>query len=191
VTSVGATSLTAAQPTGRYESETAWNDSYGSSNGGYSSLFARPSYQNGFVPSSRRGVPDVAYSGDVNNGLLIAWSQGDSSQVGNIYEFGGTSAASPQWAAITALGDQSAHHPLGFLNARLYALAHGSRYGYVFHDVTKGNNTVVTGSGSTLPLTESTDTGQVRITGYPAAKGWDAVTGLGTPDVAHLLQYLR
>jgi hypothetical protein len=31
----------------------------------------------------------------------------------------------------------------------------------------------------------------VRVTGYAAAKGWDAVTGLGTPNVAHLLQYLR
>ena len=44
---------------GVYKSETAWNDNYGSSNGGYSKLFARPSYQNGFVSSSRRGVPDV------------------------------------------------------------------------------------------------------------------------------------
>jgi subtilase family serine protease len=191
VTSVGATSLTAVQPHGAYKSETAWNDSYGSSNGGYSQIFTRPSYQNGFVPSGRRGVPDVSYSGDVNNGLLIAWSQGDPSKVGNVYEFGGTSAASPQWAAITALANQNAHHPLGFLNAKLYALAHGSRYGAVFHDVVKGNNTVVTGANTTLPITESTDTGKVRVTGYAAAKGWDAVTGLGTPNVAHLLQYLR
>jgi len=191
VTSVGATSLSAGQPNGVYKSETAWNDNYGSSNGGYSKLFARPSYQNGFVSSSRRGVPDVSYSGDVNNGLLIAWSQGDPAQVGNVYEFGGSSAASPQWAAITALADQNAHHPLGFLNAELYALAHGSRYGYVFHDVTKGSNTVVTGGNTALPITESTDSGKVRVTGYAAAKGWDAVTGLGTPNVAHLLQYLR
>jgi subtilase family serine protease len=136
-------------------------------------------------------VPDVSYTGDVNNGLLVAWSQGDPAQVGSVYEFGGSSAASPQWAAITALADQNAHHPLGFLNAKLYALAHGSRYGYVFHDVTKGNNTVVTGGNTALPITETTDTGKVRVTGYAAARGWDAVTGLGTPNVAHLLQYLR
>ena len=80
MTGVGATSLTASQPDGAYKSETAWNDQYGSSGGGYSKLFARPSYQNGFVPSSGRGVPDVSYSGDVNNGLLIAWSQGDPGQ---------------------------------------------------------------------------------------------------------------
>ena len=182
VTSVGATSLTAAQPNGTYESETTWNDVYGSSNGGYSSLYPRPAYQNGFVYSAGRGVPDVSYSGDVNNGLLIAWSQGVAANVGNIFLFGGTSAGSPQWAAITALADQADHHRLGFLNGDLYSLAHGSLYGYVFHDVTSGNNTV-----SFVDSNNNT----VNITGYPATAGWDAVTGLGTPDVAHLLQYLR
>jgi subtilase family serine protease len=189
VTSVGATSLTASQPNGGYKSETAWNDSYGSGNGGYSNLFARPSYQNGFVSAKGRGVPDVSYSGDVNNGLLIAWSQGDPAQVGSIYEFGGTSAAAPQWAAITALADQNAHHAIGFLNAKLYALAH-SRYSTVFHDITKGNNSVVTGGGASVPGDGSTDTAKVRVAGYATAKGWDPVTGLGTPVVAHLLQYL-
>jgi subtilase family serine protease len=182
VTGVGATSLTASQPDGTYESETAWNDSYGSSNGGYSQTFARPAYQNGFVHSSGRGVPDISYSGDVNNGLLIAWSQGVAANVGNIYLFGGTSAGSPQWAAIIALADQADHHRLGFLNDDLYSLARGSRYSYVFHDVTSGNNTV-----SLIDSKNNT----VNITGYPATKGWDAVTGLGTPNVAHLLQYLN
>jgi subtilase family serine protease len=142
VTSVGATSLTASQPDGAYESETAWNDQYGSGNGGYSKTFARPAYQNGFVPSRGRGVPDVAYSGDVDNGLLIAWSQGMAANVGNVFLFGGSSAGSPQWAAITALADQAGHRRLGFLNSGLYALARGPRYRSVFHDVTSGGNTV-------------------------------------------------
>jgi subtilase family serine protease len=47
------------------------------------------------------------------NGLLIAWSQGVAANVGNIYEFGGSSAASPQWAAIIALADQTGHRRLG------------------------------------------------------------------------------
>jgi subtilase family serine protease len=95
--------------------------------------------------------------------------------------FGGSSAGSPQWAAIVALADQAGHRRLGFLNGDLYSLAHGSRYGYVFHDITRGNNAVsVAGSSDAT----------VRITGYASAKGWDAVTGLGSPNVAHLLQYL-
>jgi len=197
VTSVGATSLTAAQPTGAYESETAWNDTYGSSGGGYSTIFPTPDYQADFMHgfgrgrSSHashgsgkglgRGVPDVSYSGDVNNGLLIAWSQGDPTQVGNIYLFGGTSAGSPQWAAITALADQAAHHPLGFLNDTLYAIGNSPLYSYVFHDVTTGNNTV-----SFVDANNVTET----ITGYSATKGWDPVTGLGTPNVAHLIRVL-
>jgi subtilase family serine protease len=182
VTGVGATSLTASQPTGGYKSETAWNDSYGSSGGGYSKLYKRPSYQNGFVSSGGRGVPDISYSGDVNNGLLIAWSQGVKANVGNVYEFGGSSAAAPEWAAVIALADQSGHRKLGFLNGDLYSLAHGSRYGYVFHDVTRGSNTVSEAGSNNK---------SVRVTGYAAGKGWDAVTGLGTPVVAHLIQYLH
>ena len=189
VTSVGATSLTASQPNGAYKSETAWNDAYGASNGGYSARFARPSYQNGFDTKSGRGVPDVSYSGDVNNGLLIAWSQGDPSQVGNFYEFGGTSAGSPQWAGIVALADQNAKHKLGAINAKLYSLAR-TRYATVFRDITVSHNTVVTG-GAAVPGTANTDTARVRIVGYPTAKHWDPVTGLGTPIVQHLLQYLK
>jgi hypothetical protein len=56
----------------------------------------------------------------------------------------------------------------------------GSAYGYVFHDVTHGNSTV-SAAGSNNQT--------VRIAGYPATRGWDAVTGLGTPNVAYLLKY--
>jgi subtilase family serine protease len=194
VTSVGATSLTAAQPTGAYESETAWNDEYGSSGGGYSTIYPAPFYQAGFLRGAGRGrsshgsdrglgrgVPDVSYSGDVNNGLLIAWSQGDPTQVGGIYVFGGTSAGSPQWAAITALTDQASHYPLGFLNRKLYAIGNSPWDSYVFHDVTTGNNTI-----SFVDPSGNTET----IAGYSATKGWDPVTGLGTPDVAHLIKVL-
>ncbi len=197
VTGVGATSLTAAQPTGAYESETAWNDEYGSSGGGYSAIFSTPGYQvaalhrlnhgrasgasHGARKGLGRGVPDVSYSGDVNNGLLIAWSQGDPTQVGNIYLFGGTSAGSPQWAAITALADQAGHHRLGFLNGKLYAIGNSPLSSYVFHDITTGDNTV-----SFVDASNVTET----ITGYSAAKGWDPVTGLGTPNVAHLIRVL-
>ena len=51
-------------------------------------------------------MPDVSYSGDVNNGLLIAWSQGDPANVGDIFIFGGTSAG------VTAVGgDHRARRP--------------------------------------------------------------------------------
>jgi subtilase family serine protease len=111
-----------------------------------------------------------------------AAAAGVAANEGTFYLFGGTSAGSPRWAAITALADQQDHRPLGYLNNDLYALARGPLYGYVFHDITTGNNTV--------SLTHSNGNA-VNITGYPATRGWDPVTGLGTPNVAHLLQFLR
>jgi subtilase family serine protease len=102
--------------------------------------------------------------------------------VGEIWIFGGTSAGSPQWAAITALADQAGHHRLGFLNPALYAIAATPLYGYVFHDVTTGDNTVTVPDANGNPFT---------ITGFAATKGWDPVTGLGSPDVAHLIKVLH
>jgi subtilase family serine protease len=177
VTSVGGTSLVASQATGNYESETVWNDDFGASGGGYSTLFSKPLFQTFAQRSHYRGVPDVAYNGDVNNGVLVAWSQGVAANVGSIYLFGGTSAGSPQWAAITALADQAAKHRLGFIDPSLYAIgAIPATDRYAFHDVTSGNN-ILDGTGVTA--------------GYSAAPGWDATTGLGTPDAAHLISLLQ
>jgi subtilase family serine protease len=53
---------------------------------------------------------------------------------------GGTSAATPLWAAVIALADQYAGHDLGFVNLALYGIAGSARYRAAFHDVTKGNN---------------------------------------------------
>jgi subtilase family serine protease len=175
VTAVGGTSLTATQPDGTYVSETAWNDQFGASGGGFSTIYRRPFYQNGVVHNSGRGVPDVAYSGDVNNGLLIAWSQGVPANVGDIFIFGGTSAGSPQWAAMTALVD-SVFGPQGDINPLLYLFV--SHANHVFHDITTGNNSVVE---------QDANGNAVTINGFPATRGWDAVTGLGSIDLGNAL----
>jgi subtilase family serine protease len=177
VTSVGATSLTATQFDGTYVSETAWNDQFGSSGGGFSTIYPRPFYQNGVVHNSGRGVPDVSYSGDVNNGLLIAWSQGVPANVGEIFIFGGTSAGSPQWAAMTALVD-SVFGPQGNINPLLYLFVSHVKSAKVFHDITTGNNSVVETDANGNP---------VSITGFPATRGWDAVTGLGSIDLGNAI----
>jgi subtilase family serine protease len=177
VTSVGGTSLTATQPDGSYVSETAWNDEFGGSGGGYSKIYSRPFYQNGVVHNKGRGVPDVSYSGDVNNGLLIAWSEGDPANLGDIWIFGGTSAGSPQWAAMTSLVD-SVFGPQGDINPLLYLFVARTEYSKVFHDVTTGNNTVDATDANGNPLT---------IQGFDATRGWDAVTGLGSIDLGNAI----
>jgi len=177
VLAAGGTSLTANPVTGAYISETAWNTQPGpsASGGGFSRLFPRPSYQDG-VPGigATRGVPDVSADAWSGTGMALAFSA-----PGGGYEYigaGGTSAAAPFWAALIALADQEAGHPLGFVNPAIYQIARGPDYHKAFHDITTGNNTVSING--------------VTVTGYQAGPGWDPVTGWGTPDAQVLIPLL-
>lgn len=181
VTGVGGTHLEAAAVTGTYQSETEWNNEFGAGGGGFSTIFKKPVYQFGTPRIGRyRGVPDIAYNGDVDGGVLTVFS---SSGLGAdlVFIFGGTSAGSPQWASIVALGAQRVHHRLGLINIGLYLLGHSTLSERVFHDITTGNNSFT-----------STDAGgnPVTIAGYPAARGWDPDTGWGTPKVSGLFSLL-
>jgi len=174
VTGVGATYLNANPQSGRYHGESAWNDSFGASGGGFSTLYSRPSFQSGFVSNSMRGVPDVAYNGDVNGGVLVVWSESGLGQ-NLIFIFGGTSAGSPQWAGMLALVN-TAFGAQGDINPLLYKgfSRHGN--GLYFHDITVGDNTF-TGAGSNGVT--------VTVNGYNTRQGWDAVTGLGSFDLGN------
>jgi subtilase family serine protease len=165
VTAVGGTSL---MRNGNAFQEVAWN----MSGGGFSSFFAAPSYQQA-LPSQvqsqfnhQRGVPDVAADADPTTGLAFYFNGGWEAA-------GGTSASAPLWAALIAIADQMAGHPLGFIDPALYKLATSNSYVQDFHDITVGNN--------------AANVNGVTIPGYSAAPGWDAVTGLGSPNAEKLL----
>jgi subtilase family serine protease len=83
----------------------------------------------------------------------------------------------PLWAGIAALADQDADRQLGFLNPGLYRIGHSTLYHRAFHDVTHGNNTVTLPSGK-------------QINGYSARRGWDPVTGWGSPNAQVLVPLL-
>jgi subtilase family serine protease len=163
VTSVGGTTL---RNENNSLSEVGWPDS----GGGFSKIYAMPSYQKQLPAATqsqfqnRRGVPDVSAVADPYTGMAFyedgAWSQA-----------GGTSASSPVWSAIMAVANQMAGHPLGFINPTLYKIAASASYNKDFHDITQGNNS----------------NQQAGVVGYNAAPGWDPVTGLGTPDAANLI----
>ena len=182
VTSVGGTSLLATQ-SGKYMSETTWNESANGNDatgGGFSSLFARPSYQDG-VPGigAARGVPDVAYDGDPLTGFPVVCSSFLPGAT-IIIPIAGTSAGVPQGAAITALADQAEGERLGVLNPTYYHILKSASYAKGFHDITTGNNAFTFQShGQT-----------VTIPGYDAGPGWDPTTGVGTPQVADLVPLL-
>lgn len=175
VTGVGGTSLSSIAPV----SETAWNSNWGAGSGagggGVSEIWAAPSYQSPFVRSQTsttcgsagyvcREVPDVSADADINTGYAIIYQ-------GSWFVFGGTSAATPTWAALMALGDATSAcraHPIGFANGALYAAA-GSAYAADFNDVTAGDNSFG------------------GVNGFSAGPGYDMATGLGSPKGSALM----
>jgi subtilase family serine protease len=181
VLAAGGTTLDASHQSGSYLGETAWGLPYGTpgsafqaSGGGYSQLYARPAYQAGLVAGSARGVPDVAADASGHTGMALVISNGSGGYT--IRDSGGTSAATPFWAAVIALADQYAGHDLGLVNPALYRIASGPLYRTAFHDITTGNNNV--------------DFPPQVFTGYQATRGWDPVTGLGSPNAQVLIPLL-
>ena len=88
--------------------------------GGFSSVFARPSYQNGVVHrriAVGRAFPDVALDADPTTGMLVGETQVFPNGVSyDEYRIGGTSLASPLMAGMVADAAQHAQGRLGFLN---------------------------------------------------------------------------
>lgn len=191
VTAAGGTTLYADPTTGAYENETAWTEPYGCnppavapadvncSGGGFSSVYSRPDYQSALQRNRARGVPDVAYNAGSSGGVLIHAGflnelYGYPADAPVFFIIGGTSAGSPQWAGLVADADQLGHHRMGNINPALYSIAQGPKqYAASLHDITVGNNDVVEIGG-----------------GFDAKQGWDAVTGLGSPNAANLLPLL-
>ncbi len=170
VTGVGGTILSADGLTGDYKGETVWNEPEFEvgGGGGFSVLYRAPRYQLAQHLRSR-GVPDVSYNAAINGGVLVVWSQGSTDPNDQaVWIFGGTSSGSPQWAGLVALSAQLRHHRLGEINRALYALAFAPRiYRTQFHDIVTGDNTFH---------------GPVTVPGFSAHKGWDAASGLGSPQ---------
>ena len=158
VVACGGTRLDAAGTT--IASETVWNDGAGNgaTGGGISDAFPLPSWQ------ANAGVPPSANPGGrVGRGVPDVAADADPQTGyaivvdGQNEIFGGTSAVAPLWAALVALLNERRGAPLGFVNPALYAQA------AAFRDITQGTNGA-----------------------YSAGPGWDACTGLGSPDGAAL-----
>ncbi len=172
VLAVGGTTLT-LNSSGAYVSETAWSGS----GGAYSSVEAEPTYQSsaGIASNGRKGVPDVSYDANPSTGFAVYDSYAYQGYSGWL-EFGGTSAGAPQWAALIAIANQGrvASQKTTLDGATqtlptLYSL-YKSAYSSSFHDITSGGNGYTTGFGRR----------QVTVVNN-AAKGYDTVTGLGSP----------
>jgi kumamolisin len=155
---------------GKITSETVWNEianDEGATGGGVSTVFALPAYQKSAgVPKNPstsfvgRGVPDVSGDADPSTGYQVVVD-------GQNIIVGGTSAVAPLWAGLIALLNQKLGAPVGLLQPKLYSFTEGT-----FRDITTGNND---------------DSG---LGNYSAKTGWDACTGLGSPNGTALLDAL-
>jgi subtilase family serine protease len=102
---------------------------------------------------------------------------------GSFFVFGGTSAGSPQWAAVISDVNQlNGGRGAGAINKRLYQLGGAGVLSPIFHDVTTGDNTFC---GPTTP-----DGAPGCILGFSAAPGYDLGTGWGTPSFSRLAAIL-
>lgn len=194
VTAVGGTELHLNDAGQRVSPDTAWNDTYNktvlkfltgsttptplATGGGSSTVFARPTYQDGVKATvgTARGVPDVSMSAACSSPVLVRVSFGGIPA--GWYSVCGTSEATPLFAGVVAVADQYAHTRLGLLNPALYLLGQDHAPGIV--DVTSGNNTVsFTQHGHTY-----------KVVGNSAKPGYDLVTGVGTIDGAKFVPEL-
>lgn len=163
------------------------------SGGGFSNVFGIPSYQRDAVSAYFDQVESTlgfsGYHHFVENGNFSGVGGGlyhhggraypDVGAVGDrqvVYSngswwlVGGTSLSAPVWGAILTLVNEeriaAGKSTVGFIHPILY------QHPEAFNDVVLGSNP---GCGSP---------------GFPAAKGWDPVTGLGSPNFPVLLEVL-
>lgn len=163
VVAVGGTTLYLDDDNGR-AAESAWSGA----GGGISSLWPRPSWQNGkgLPANNSRNSADVALAADPWTGYAVYYQ-------GSWSISGGTSFAAPNWAALWALIDEACKGRTGHAHELLYEAGQSGKYGTLFHDITIGNN------------------GDGRGPGYNAGPNWDHPTGWGTPRALALCDWIK
>jgi kumamolisin len=139
-------------------SEVVWNDgdaASGASGGGVSTFFALPAWQQGLGATDAGGNRSPLANRGVPDICADADPQTGYSVLvdGTSAVYGGTSAVAPLWAGLIARINALTGRPAGFVNPALYGQPAALR------DITQGNNG-----------------------GFSASSGWDACTGLGSPN---------
>ncbi len=146
-------------------SEVVWNElaaNEGATGGGVSAVFAKPTWQN----SANVPAPTAKTGG---RGVPDVAGDADPATGyiirvdGQTQVIGGTSAVAPLWAGLIALANSQNKVAAGFINPTLYAAKAKS----AFRDIVSGNNGA-----------------------FSAGPGWDACTGLGSPNGSLVIKAL-
>ena len=179
-----------------------------SCSGGY----PKPSWQTGVgVPTGgMRNLPDVslfAANGVLGSAYLVcdsAQSPDGTCSFNNSADVlalsvGGTSVSSPAMASVMALVNQKMGSPQGNPNSVFYRLAAldilsncnagtvGNGSNCIFYDITTGTNAMACSTGTRNCTTATSGDTSGVLTGYSATVGYDLATGLGSTNVANLV----
>jgi len=150
------------------------------SGGGFSYDYDMPSYQSSSVKAyldknPKTGTSTYATNGRASPDVALLGEKFAVVDGGRTLAVGGTSASTPSWGGIVSLLNEEClsasggSKTLGFVNPLFYQNADA------FTDITKGSNAI----------------GNNAKSGWKCTEGWDAVTGLGTPQFSKLQNVVR
>ena len=148
--------------------------------------------------TAMRVEPDISMEADPATGMLEGETQTfPDGTYYDTYRIGGTSVASPLFAGVMAIADQSAGRPLGFVNPALYELRGSalddilpthqdmSRADYIDGiDTDQGleyQTRIIDYEGEEQYCDPKTDACSTRSVALHTAPGYDNMTGLGSP----------
>jgi len=184
---------------------------FGASGGGPSAVYQQPSYQKGVVPAALskspgksgpdRAVPDISADADPATAMAVGLltTAAGKKPVFSFTSGGGTSESTPLVAGLVAAAQQGMKTPFGFINPVLYKLAGTSAFRDI-RPVTAATPSLDEGTACDAALcgaqqlnvfdVQSDDKAE-GYTGQVTAKGYDTMTGLGTPDGQAFITALR
>jgi subtilase family serine protease len=186
----------------------------GAAGGGPSVLWKEPSYQSGVVPAALtkppgnrgghvRSVPDISAEADLFTGVNVGYlvfNPKKPFQPPTYHQFvvGGTSVAAPLVAGFVAAAQQGQSKAFGFINPALYKLAGTSAFTDTL-PLTSKSPTLWRGVAcprqfcGILGLTTFDDQSKSMFgyTGQVTLKGYDNMSGLGTPNGQNFINALR
>jgi subtilase family serine protease len=175
------------------------------SSGGVSTVFDEPAYQRGVVPSAMatqgrrtpgRVVPDVSAEGDQLTGMTVGLTEPGANGGPDVYStdpFGGASLSAPLFAGMVAAAQQGQPRAFGFANPLFYLLDRGGAFRDVlpFTASTPAAYRYVYNSSASPAYVGVLDDENPADTKQVTARGYDTMTGLGTPNGQTFITELR
>jgi subtilase family serine protease len=185
----------------------------GAAGGGPSVMWKQPAYQTGVVPAALarapgnrggpvRAVPDISADADPFTGLAVGLLtfHGKKHLPPSYAEsdVGGTSLSAPTVAGMVAAAEQGQSGPFGFINPAIYKLA-GTSAVFDALPLTSASPALYRGTScdeaacgaEVLTTFDDQSRGMYGYTGQVTVKGYDTMSGIGTPDGQKFITALR